>query len=122
MTPRYLLDEYPATLRNQPQQLTALITDVGWVTAAVQTVGVDRVVATLATAEAAAESSAEVSALLTTLEAQAPNLRPPQPIDQLDYVLRQLGLQAAELGEDRLAADVQARLRARPGADPAENA
>jgi hypothetical protein len=94
MTPRYLLDEYPATLRNQPQRLMALATDIGWVTAAVQTVGVNQVVATFAAAEAVAESPADVSALLATLQA----LRPPQPNDQPDYVLRQLSLLAVDLG------------------------
>ena len=38
MTPRYLFDEYPATLINQPQRLAALLNDDGWLAAA----GADR--------------------------------------------------------------------------------
>ena len=43
MTPRYLLDEYPSTLKDQPHRLTALAGDIGWIAAALQTVGLDRV-------------------------------------------------------------------------------
>jgi hypothetical protein len=111
-TPLYLLDSYPLTLENQPTRFAALVGDVGWVSAAVQTVGVDAVLATLNAAQSAGAASAEVSALVAALRAQAPNLRPPQPIDQPGYVLRQLATQAAELGEDRLAADARARLQA----------
>jgi hypothetical protein len=49
MTPRYLLDEYPATLAAQPQRLAALLSDGGWLAAVEQTVGVDRLVADLFT-------------------------------------------------------------------------
>ena len=113
-TPLYLLDSYPSTLGNQPTRLAALVGNVSWVSAAVQTVGVDATLAILNAAQSAGAASAEIAALLATLRAQVPNLRPPQPIDQPGYVLRQLATQAAELGEDRLAADAQARLRALP--------
>jgi SecA preprotein cross-linking domain/Trypsin-like peptidase domain len=113
-TPRYLLDEYPNTLANEPTRLAMLVGDVGWVAAALQTVGVDRVLAVLATAQSAGAAPANVSALLEIVRAQAPNLRPPEPVGQPGYVLRQLSLQAAELGEDRLAADAQALLQALP--------
>ena len=114
-TPLYLLDSYPLTLKNEPTRRAALVEDIGWVSAAVQTLGVDPVLGTLDAAQSAGVASADVSALLATLRARAPNLRPPQPIDQPGYVLEQLATQAAELGEDRLAADAQARLRALPG-------
>jgi len=114
-TPRYLLDEYPATLKNQPQRLAALAGDIGWVAAALQTVGVDQVLADLGTARAAGAAPTDASGLLATVRNQAPNLRPPQPTDQPGYVLRQLCLQAAELSEDHLAADARARLQAQPG-------
>ncbi len=39
-TPRYLLDGYPVILKDRPQRLAALASDVGWVVAAVATVGV----------------------------------------------------------------------------------
>jgi hypothetical protein len=73
-TPRYLLDAYPAALAGDPSRLAALVSDVGWVDAAIQSTGVP------------------------------------------GYVLRQLCLQAAELGEDRLASDLRARLRRQPDA------
>ena len=39
---------------------------------------------------------------------------PPQPVDQPGYILRQLWMQAAELAEDDLAADIRSRLQSRP--------
>jgi hypothetical protein len=53
-TPLYLLDRYAQTLYHDPPRLTALAGDVGWVTAAIQTLGVDAVLAELKTAGAAA--------------------------------------------------------------------
>jgi hypothetical protein len=41
-TARYLLDEYPATLTDQPERLAALLNDKGWLAAADRTVGIDR--------------------------------------------------------------------------------
>ena len=114
-TPRYLLDEYPATLKNQPLQLAALAGDVGWVASALQTVGVDKVLAGLATAKSASADPAAASALLAIVRSQVPYLRPPEPIGQPGYVLRQLCLRAAELGENRLAAEARACQLAQPG-------
>jgi hypothetical protein len=50
MTPRYLLDEYPATLADQPQRLGALLMDGRWVAAVKQHAGTDRLWADLVTA------------------------------------------------------------------------
>lgn len=116
ITPRYLLDEYPATLVSQPLRFSALVGDVGWVAAALQTVGVDRVMADLETAQSSGATPGDASALLAVLRIQAPNLRSPQPVILPGYVLRQLCLQAAELGEDQLAEDARKRLLAQPGA------
>jgi WD40 repeat protein len=114
-TPSYLFDAYPATLRNQPQRLAALAGDVGWVATAVQAVGIDRLLADLDTAQSArTTTSASMPALSAAVRRQAANLRPPWPIDQPGYVLRQLCLQAAEFGEDQLAAGARARLQAMP--------
>src|SRR5262249_12909072 len=52
-TPGYLLDTYPSTLTQDPQRLARLVSDIGWIQAAVQSVGVDRVVADLRRAAAA---------------------------------------------------------------------
>jgi WD40 repeat protein len=114
-TPVYLLDSYPSTLKGQPQRLTALTGDVGWIVAALLTAGVDKVLADMRTAQSAGAASAQELALLTAVRSQAPNLRLPPPVDQRGYVLRQLCQQAAELGDDRLATDARALLQAMPG-------
>jgi WD40 repeat protein len=114
-TPQYLLSEYLSTLIERPQKLAALVSDVGWVAAAVHASGVDQVLADLGTAQSAGPGLATVSALLGTLRAQAPNLRPRQAVHYADYVLRQLCLQLAEFGENSLADDARARLRALDG-------
>jgi hypothetical protein len=111
--PRYLLDEYPATLADDPSRLTALVSDVGWVDAAVQSTGVDRVLADLRSA-AANPANSELAAMLAMVSGQAHHLRPPAPVAQPGYVLRQLWMQAAELREDDLASDLRARLRSQP--------
>jgi WD40 repeat protein len=108
--PRYLLDEYPSRLRNQPQRLAAFVGDIGWITAAIQAVGIDQVLAELATAQLAGAAPGKGAALLAILRAQAPNLRRPRLINRPSYLLRQLCLQALELGEDALAIDAQSRL------------
>jgi WD40 repeat protein len=113
-TPLYLLDEYFSTLTDRPQRRAALAGDSGWVAAALQTVGVDRLMADLDTAQSAGASPAAVSAMLTILRGQSLSLRAPQPIGQPSYILRQLCLQAAELGEDHIAADARERLMAQP--------
>ncbi len=110
-TPRYLLDAYPSTLKDQPERLVALAGDVGWVAAGLQIIGVDRVLADLGAAHSAAPANDRVAAMLSALRAQTPHLRPPQPVGQPGYVLRQLCLQAAELADKQLVADIGARLR-----------
>jgi WD40 repeat protein len=111
-TPRYLLDTYPSTLKDQPERLVALVRDIGWVVAGLQTVGVDRILVDLDAAYSAAPVDMTVSTMLSVLRAQAAYLRPPQPVEQPGYVLRQLCLQAAELDDKQLVTDVGTRLRA----------
>ncbi|MCW2901796.1 MAG: repeat, subgroup [Streptosporangiaceae bacterium] len=113
-TPRYLLDSYPATLKDDRDRLAQLASDVGWVTAALHTVGIDRLLADLSALAAVPETIALVAALRT----QATALRPPHPVGQLRYLLRQLCLGALELGEDRLAAAIRARLQILPDPGP----
>jgi len=114
-TPQYLLDTYPSTLAQDPQRLAQLAADVGWVEAAIASTGVAPVLASLRRAAAANPASTVVAAVLATVSGQADNLRPPQPLDQPGYILRQLWMQAAELGDDDLAEDIRSRLRSRPG-------
>jgi WD40 repeat protein len=113
-TPRYLLDEYASTVESEPQRFASLTGDLGWVAAVLQTVGVDRALASLEAAHSVGAASVDSTALLAAIRSQASSLRPPQPISQPGYVLRQLCLQAAEFGEGRLAADARARLLAMP--------
>ena len=65
-------------------------------------------------------TASDVAAMLDVMRGQAQHLRPPQPVDQPDYLLRQLCLQAAELGEDVLADKLRKRLlaSAHPGLVP----
>jgi len=114
-TPRYLLDAYPSTLASEPQRLTELVTDIGWIEAAVRSVGIDRVLAELRRAAAANPASKTVATLLAVITSQAYYLRPPKPVNQTGYVLRQLCLQACELSEDYLADEIRGRLQSKPG-------
>jgi WD40 repeat protein len=115
-TPQYLLDSYPGTLAGAPSQLAALVSDAGWVDAALQSMGADQVLADLRRAAVADPSDHTVGAMLATVSGQARNLRPSSLLTQPGYVLRQLLMQAAEFAEDRLANDLRARLRSQPDA------
>lgn len=108
--PRYLLDAYPATLSSDPALLATLVSDVAWVDAAIRVSGVDAVLAHLGTVRSAV-GDAGVSAMLAAVRGQARNLRPPLLAREQAYVLRQLCLQAAELGDERLAEESRVRLR-----------
>jgi hypothetical protein len=117
-TPQYLLDSYPGTLDSEPSRLAALVSDPGWVDVAIQSMGPDRVLADLGRAAGSDSAESAVGAILATVSGQAYHfLRSQSPLTQPGYVLRQLWMQAAELGEDRLASDLRARLRTQP--DPA---
>jgi hypothetical protein len=109
-TPRYLLDTYPATLATA--QLGSLVGDVGWVDAAIRSVGVEPVLADLR--QAAGTAGTAVAAMLATVEGQAHHLRDARRQDDPGYVPRQLCLHAAELAADDLASELRARLRLLP--------
>ena len=113
--PDYLLANYPSTLAHDPQRLAALVSDIGWAEAAIPSVGVDLVLADLRRAAAAAPASATVAAMVAVVSGQARYLRPPQPVDQPGYVLRQLCMQAGELSEKHLADELRRRIQSRPG-------
>ena len=108
-TPLYLLDTYPRTLYGDPAQLAALAGDVGWVIAAIQALGVDAVVAELRTASAAAPMEPRLAAMHAVVRSQAHHLRDRESAADPGFVPRQLCLQAAELGENDLAADCRTR-------------
>ena len=111
-TPLYLLDRYPQTLYGDPPRLAALAGDVGWVTAAIRTLGVDAVLAELKTAGAAAPGEPRLAAMHAVVRGQAHHLRGREAAGDPGFVPRQLCLQAAELGETLLAADCRTRLLA----------
>ena len=90
------------------------MSDAGWVDAAIQSVGADRVLADLRRAAAAGPAKLAVGAMLSTVSGQAHHLRSSSPLAEPGYVLRQLWMQAAELDEDRLAGEFHARLRTQP--------
>jgi WD40 repeat protein len=113
-TPQYLLDSYPGTLASDPSRLVALVSDVGWVDAAIQSTGVDQVLADLGSAAAADPANPALAAMLATVSGQAQHLRPPSPVTSPGYVLRQLCLQADEFDEDRLGDEIRAQLQAHP--------
>ncbi len=106
--PRYLLDSYPATLTADPIRLSEMVGAVGWVGAAITTIGVDQVLATLSTAAPASPAASDMLALVT---AKAIDLRPPRPTGQQGYVLRHLCLAAMERGKVDLADAARERLR-----------
>ena len=114
-TPQYFLDTYPSTLTDDHQRLAELAGDIGWVEAAVQSAGVDRVLTDLRQALTVNPASARVAAVLAAVTGQAQHLRPPQPVDEPGYILRQLCIQAADIAEDQLADDLLRRLQSRPG-------
>ena len=77
--------------------LNWLVTSAG-LEAAITVEGVDRVLGRYCTQPLAANPASEtVVAILTAVAGQAHNLRPPQPLDQPGYILRQLWMQSAEL-------------------------
>jgi hypothetical protein len=114
-TPRYLLDSYPGTLASEPTRLMALVSDAGWIDTALQWMGADRVLADLRHAAVTEPAEPAVDAMIATISRQAHHLRSSLLLTQPGYVLRQLCLQAAELGEDRLASALRRRLRSQPG-------
>ena len=111
-TPRYLLDAYAGTLFGDSERLARLVSDVGWVSAATQAVGVDTVLADLRTAAVAAPAHPGVSAMLAATRSQAHYLRLEETNSEPGHVLRQLCLQAAELGDNVLAGAARDRLLA----------
>jgi hypothetical protein len=108
-TPLYLLDTYPQTLHGDPARLAALAGDAGWVTTAIQSLGVDAVLAGLRTASTAAPGEPRLAAMHAVVRRQAHHLRGRKTAADPAFVPRQLCLQATELGETLLAAEYQAR-------------
>jgi hypothetical protein len=75
-TPQYLLDAYSSALTDDPRRLSELTGDITWAVAAIASVGVDRVLASLRMAAAVDPGNTTVAALLATVTGQALNLHP----------------------------------------------
>lgn len=127
ITPRYLLDSYPATLRGEGSRLARLVTDIGWIDLATHAIGVDRVLANLEGAQQDAPHDRRVEGALNVVRGQAHHLRRPWPLTEPGYIMRQLGMHAAELGEESLAGRAagasasEPALRPRPAMDDPPN-
>jgi WD40 repeat protein len=115
--PHYLLDSYPDALAHDRARLAALVSDVGWVTAAIDRIAVDLVLAELRTCVAADRDHRTPHAMLAVVRSQAPYLRS-LPVLAPGQAARQLCLQAAELDHQDLAAAFRDRLAAYPGLVP----
>jgi WD40 repeat protein len=113
-TPRYLLDAYATTLHDELPRLSALVTEVGWVDAAIQASGVDRVLADLRRASGARNQPA-VEAMLAAVEDEAHALRTSNVNEDPGFVPRQLCLRARLVLDEDLASACTARLRDVPG-------
>jgi hypothetical protein len=72
---------------------------------------VDIVLADLRRAAAAIPASNAIAAVASAVTGQAYDLRPPQPVDQPGFILRQLWMQAAELNEGNLAENICTHIR-----------
>lgn len=112
VTPRYLLDAYPSTLSRDPLRLTALARDVGWICAAIQTVGVDKILAVLNTARSTDPADLVIRTVCAAVGGQARFLRDADEIHTPGFVERQLCLYSAELGDENLADAFRSRLLA----------
>ena len=108
-TPLYLLDRYPRSLYSDPPRLAAVAGDASWVTAAIQVLGPDAVLAELTTAVTAAPGEPRLAVVHAVVQRQAHNLRRPEAVSDPAFIPRQLCLEATELGETLLAADCQAQ-------------
>ncbi|MFF9330657.1 hypothetical protein ACF1AY_38895 [Streptomyces sp. NPDC014776] len=107
-TPSYLLDSYPDMLaRHQPTKLRDLVSDFGYLDAAIARLGVDQV---LITAHSASNVDPNLTGLSRCIGQQAHHLQPGDPIHESGYVTRQLGAQFLRLGEAELAQRAQQRL------------
>ncbi|HLK72414.1 MAG TPA: hypothetical protein VKU77_02065 [Streptosporangiaceae bacterium] len=115
--PHYLLDSYPDALADDRDRLAALVSDVGWITAAIDRIAIDLVLAELRTCVAADRDTRAPQAMLAVVRSQAPYLRS-LPTLAPGQAARQLCLQAAELGHQDLAAAFRDRLVGYPGLVP----
>jgi hypothetical protein len=123
-TPTYLLDSYPVTLVGDnaelvreaadPARLADLVSDIGWVDAALSRLGVDPTLATLQIAARVNVAQSPVAAILRLLNLEAYHLRSFQTPTGSAYGATQLAWRALRLGMDDAAKAASDRLRRYP--------
>lgn len=110
-TPLYLLQEFPVRLKEKdPQALVSLTEDLGWIVLAIRRAGARSVVAILMAARDIAPGNPMVTARLSALRGQVEILDSAEGRSTA-FVLRQLCMQAAHIGESVLAGKLNALLR-----------
>lgn len=115
--PRYLLEVYPETLGKEPERRARLVSDPGWIAAAIRQLTVDTVLAKLENCVLESPALEGPGAMRAIVRGQASFLRSAPEIDR-GQLLRQLCLQAAELGEQKQAGGFLLLLQSYPGLAP----
>jgi Trypsin-like peptidase domain/WD domain, G-beta repeat len=115
-TPLFLLTDYPQALASaasasgrEATEAAALMSDLGWIDAAIAAVGVDLVLASLRTAADGRESSL-ITEMLEVVELQADHLRVASATQQPGHATTQLGTTALYLGRSEFVERVGKRL------------
>ena len=110
-TPLYLLQEFPVRLKEKdPQALVSLTEDLGWIVLAIRRAGARSVVPILMAARDIAPENPMVTARLSALRGQVEILDSAEGRSTA-FVLRQLCMQAAHIGESVLGEKLSALLR-----------
>ncbi|MBK3563708.1 trypsin-like peptidase domain-containing protein [Streptomyces sp. MBT62] len=112
-SPSYLFHTYPTTLRGDTARLRTLFEDIGWIVAAVRTIGIDQTLAHIALAGPLRPRD-RLSMLRAALRSQTQYLRAEFLWPGAGSVLRQLCLGALELGAEDIAQESRELLRAQP--------
>src|SRR5215211_1832958 len=112
-TPPYLFETYPTLLaRHDPGHLEALYTDLAYLEAAIQAVGVDHVNSSLHAAIGTRPADRGLRRLSQLVDRETPRLR--RPGDIRGYATRQLSVQALEVGDDEFVERALHRLNTLP--------
>lgn len=117
-TPAYLLGEYLTTLTRDPARQQAIAGDIRWSAAAIQSLGVDRVIADIKPAAQAAGVGSPSGTVHAILRARAHDLRDRQAARDRRFVARQLCFHLLEYGEQALADTLRDQLLTLPDPGP----
>jgi WD40 repeat protein len=107
-TPLYLFDAYPTLLaREATDKLPALLTDPAYLDTGIARIGVDQIADHVQKARDIHLADADLTALGWCLDQEAHHLRPPYPLDEPGYAIRQLCLRALQGGYSKPAKQAQ---------------